>query len=220
MKKFLIASLLCAAMTAAMVPAAFAADTNYTRCMVAINQHRTVQADSHRRADALRAKGYTDNSNYIQAEKAAWYHAAAAIEDYTNLARYTDEDIRIMTTTVYHEAGQTTEKLRQYVAGVALNRVADNRFPDTVKGVITQPGQYAVKYADPGTTQAIRNQDAQRGTHYYAICEDSVKQVMMGNLDMPSNVIYQANFTQGSGIWETVHFDSGYFASTSYFCYG
>ena len=43
---------------------------------------------------------------------------------------------------------------------------------------------------------------------------------MMGKVDMPSNVIFQANFTQGTGIWKAIYYNSGYFSSTSYYCYG
>ena len=140
--------------------------------------------------------------------------------DSVYVAQYSDEDIRILTTTVFHEAGHTTEQLRQYVAQVVLNRVEDSRFPDTVKGVITQPGQYSTKYATVEAANAIQATDSKNGTYYYGICEDSVKAAMMGQVEMPSNVLYQANFSQGKGVWKSVYFNSGWYASTSYFCYG
>ena len=139
---------------------------------------------------------------------------------YKRQAQYSDEDIRILTTTVFHEAGHTTEQLRQYVAQVVLNRVEDSLFPDTVKGVITQPGQYSTKYATVEAANAIQATDSKNGTYYYGICEDSVKAAMMGQVEMPSNVLYQANFSQGKGVWKSVYFNSGWYASTSYFCYG
>ena len=114
----------------------------------------------------------------------------------------------------------TTEQLRQYVAQVVLNRVKDSRFPSTVKAVITQPGQYATKYADASTTQSVKSKDAANGTYYYAMCENAVKTAMMGQVNMPSNVLYQANFSQGMGVWKSVSFNSGWYSSTSYFCYG
>ena len=210
MKKFLIATLLCMALTVTMVPMAFAADSNYTECMAAIQEQRTIQ----------RKKGYSDSSAYVQAAKSTWNEAQKAIAGYQKLAQYSDEDIRILTTTVFHEAGHTTEQLRQYVAQVVLNRVEDSRFPDTVKGVITQPGQYSTKYATVEAANAIQATDSKNGTYYYGICEDSVKAAMMGQVEMPSNVLYQANFSQGKGVWKSVYFNSGWYASTSYFCYG
>ena len=220
MKKFLIATLLCMALTVTMVPMAFAADSNYTECMAAIQEQRTIQDQAHQTAESLRKKGYSDSSAYVQAAKSTWNEAQKAIAGYKKLAQYSDEDIRILTTTVFHEAGHTTEQLRQYVAQVVLNRVADSRFPDTVKGVITQPGQYSTKYATVEAANAIQATDSKNGTYYYGICEDSVKAAMMGQVEMPSNVLYQANFSQGKGVWKSVYFNSGWYASTSYFCYG
>lgn len=220
MKKFLIATLLCMALTVTMVPMAFAADSNYTECMAAIQEQRTIQDQAHQTAESLRKKGYSDSSAYMQAAKSTWNEAQKAIAGYQKLAQYSDEDIRILTTTVFHEAGHTTEQLRQYVAQVVLNRVEDSRFPDTVKGVITQPGQYSTKYATVEAANAIQATDSKNGTYYYGICEDSVKAAMMGQVEMPSNVLYQANFSQGKGVWKSVYFNSGWYASTSYFCYG
>ena len=220
MKKFLIATLLCMALTVTMVPMAFAADSNYTECMAAIQEQRTIQDQAHQTAESLRKKGSSDSSAYVQAAKSTWNEAQKAIAGYQKLAQYSDEDIRILTTTVFHEAGHTTEQLRQYVAQVVLNRVEDSRFPDTVKGVITQPGQYSTKYATVEAANAIQATDSKNGTYYYGICEDSVKAAMMGQVEMPSNVLYQANFSQGKGVWKSVYFNSGWYASTSYFCYG
>lgn len=220
MKKFLIATLLCMALTVTMVPMAFAADSNYTECMAAIQEQRTIQDQAHQTAESLRKKGYSDSSAYVQAAKSTWNEAQKAIAGYQKLAQYSDEDIRILTTTVFHEAGHTTKQLRQYVAQVVLNRVEDSRFPDTVKGVITQPGQYSTKYATVEAANAIQATDSKNGTYYYGICEDSVKAAMMGQVEMPSNVLYQANFSQGKGVWKSVYFNSGWYASTSYFCYG
>ena len=220
MKKFLIATLLCMALTVTMVPMAFAADSNYTECMAAIQEQRTIQDQAHQTAESLRKKGYSDSSAYVQAAKSTWNEAQKAIAGYQKLAQYSDEDIRILTTTVFHEAGHTTEQLRQYVAQVVLNRVEDSRFPDTVKGVITQPGQYSTKYATVEAANAIQATDSKNGTYYYGICEDSVKAAMMGQVEMPRNVLYQANFSQGQGVWKSVYFNSGWYASTSYFCYG
>lgn len=69
MKKFLIATLLCMALTVTMVPMAFAADSNYTECMAAIQEQRTIQDQAHQTAESLRKKGYSDSSAYVQAAK-------------------------------------------------------------------------------------------------------------------------------------------------------
>ena len=143
MKKFLIATLLCMALTVTMVPMAFAADSNYTECMAAIQEQRTIQDQAHQTAESLRKKGYSDSSAYVQAAKSTWNEAQKAIAGYQKLAQYSDEDIRILTTTVFHEAGHTTEQLRQYVAQVVLNRVEHPSFPNTISEVIFQPGAFS-----------------------------------------------------------------------------
>ena len=214
MKKYFIAALLCMVMLIGLVPSAFAW-SNYDTCMASIRQQKQIQAQAHQTANNLRNQGYADSCAGIQAAKKTWAAANAEIAAYTNLSRYTWDDIRILTTTVYHEAGCTTEQLRQYVARVALNRVEDSRFPNTVYGVITQRGQYNTKYATMDAAQAIKNKDAANGTRNWETCKSSVMTAMMGKTDMPKNVIYQANFTQGKGLWKSVYFNSGWFSSTS-----
>ena len=219
MRKYLMAALLCMVMLVAMVPSAFAA-TNYEECMNGIAAQKAVQSQAHATANALRSQGYSDSSAGIQAAKATWNQAQEKIVDYQNLSKYTWDDIRILTTTVYYEAGQTTEQLRQYVARVALNRVEDKRFPNSVYEAITQRGQYNTKYATMEAANTIKAQDAANGTKHWNHCKWSVMEAMRGNTDMPKNVLYQANFTQGAGLWKSVYFNSGWFSSTSYFCYG
>lgn len=222
MKKILTAALLSMALAVTMVPMAFAADTssNAAQCAAAIQEQKTIQSQAHQTAESLRQQGYDESSAYIQSTQAVWWEAQEEILAYQKLSQYTDEDIRILTTAVFYEAGHTTDQLREYVAQVVLNRVADSRFPDTVKGVITQPGQYATKYATQAATDSILAADQQNGTSYYSLCQTAVKKAMMGQVDMPSNVLYQANFAQGKGVWQSVYFNSGWYASTSYFCYG
>lgn len=215
MKKILTSVLLLAALLMTMVPTAFAASSNYNTCMAVIKEQKAVQAQAHQTAEALRAKGYKDSCAYIQAAKATWNEAQAEINAYTKLSKYSDEDIRILTTLVYYEAGNTTEQLRQYVAQVVLNRVADSRFPSTIKGVVNQRGQYNTKYTSAETAQSIKN----KYKTSYLTCESSAKAAMMGKVNMPSNVLFQANFKQGKGVWQSVYFKAGSFASTSYFCY-
>lgn len=143
MKKFLIATLLCMALTVTMVPMAFAADSNYTECMAAIQEQRTIQDQAHQTAESLRKKGYSDSSAYVQAAKSTWNEAQKAIAGYQKLAQYSDEDIRILTTTVFHEAGHTTERCGSMWPRVCSTGWRTAGFPDTVKGSSTQPGQYS-----------------------------------------------------------------------------
>ena len=221
MRRLLTAALLCVLVLTAITPASAAGSTNsnYTACMMAIREQRAIQAQAHITANVLRSMGYDEDSRYLQLAQENWDDAKKNIQSYMRLAQYTDEDVRILATTVFYEAGCTTE-MRQYVAQVVLNRVADSRFPNTIYGVVTAPGQYAGNYVTAEATQAIKDKDAKNGTNYYNTCVNSAKKAMMGKVDMPSNVIFQANFTQGTGVWKAIYYNSGYFSSTSYYCYG
>lgn len=55
-----------------------------------------------------------------------------------------EDDLEMLAIIIYHEAGGDAccDDCRRRVADVVLNRVADDRFPDTIEGVLTQPGQY------------------------------------------------------------------------------
>ena len=79
MKKYLIGALLCMVMLVSMMPTAFAA-TNYEECMAGIREQKTIQAQAHQTANALRKQGYSDSSTYIQAAKRTWAAAQAEIQ--------------------------------------------------------------------------------------------------------------------------------------------
>ena len=88
------------------------------------------------------------------------------------------------------------------VGSVVLNRVEDDRFPDTIKEVIEQPGQYS-------TLSWLSSQNP----------TDEVIEVTVDLLEngskYPAEVLYQANFVQGSGVYKTI--STSY--SVMYFCY-
>lgn len=117
-------------------------------------------------------------------------------------------DLDILAAVIYYEAGsgECTDRHQQLVAQVVLNRVADSRYPNTVYGVVTQSGQYSTR----GLILSNAGADwiPQR-------CYDNALLAMNGSVDCPQNVLYQANFIQGSGIYEEIY--TSY--SVSYFCY-
>ncbi len=55
---------------------------------------------------------------------------------------YTPEDAEIIAKTVWGEARGCTREGQAKVVWVILNRVEDSRFPDTIRGVVTQPCQF------------------------------------------------------------------------------
>ena len=55
---------------------------------------------------------------------------------------YTPEEIVLIAKVVHHEAGNQPEIGKRLVCDTILNRVESERFPNTVKEVLGQPGQY------------------------------------------------------------------------------
>lgn len=90
-----------------------------------------------------------------------------------------------------------------YIMNVIENRIEDPRFANTLRGVIYSPGQY-----EPTWTGSINKTPS-------AKVWATVDEYLHGHVEteMPSNVVFQARFTQGKGIWKAM--PSGHF-----FCYG
>ena len=91
------------------------------------------------------------------------------------------------------EAGSNwcSDEMQQGVGSVVLNRIKDSRFPDTMEKVIYQPGQYATSKRVKGhkpTERAIENARI-------VLTEGSI---------FPEEVVFQANFTQGKGVYKKV----------------
>lgn len=114
-------------------------------------------------------------------------------------------DLAILANVVAGEAPYCPQEHQVAVAAVVLNRVADERFPDTVAEVVGQPGQYSEIYL--------------QGTDAPGSCYEAARIAMSGEHDVPAGVIYQANFPQGA-VWWVSEVDTGYFQSTTYFCEG
>lgn len=112
---------------------------------------------------------------------------------------YTEEELNILSHLVYGEASGQSDEMQIAVASVVLNRVKSSSYPNTIKGVVFQSGQYACtwdgNYNKTPDKQAIKN----------------AKFVLENGSQLPSNVVYQAEFIQGSGIYKTI--------GNTYFCY-
>lgn len=127
---------------------------------------------------------------------------------------YTDEELQILANTVWHEARYCTDRHQQLVAAVVMNRVADVRFPDTVRDVVTQPGQYGTG------TYAANLPDLEAEDAEMQRCILNAREALEGRVKCPADVVFQAEFRQGTGVYEEIAVDTGYFRSTTYFCYG
>ena len=119
----------------------------------------------------------------------------------------TFDNLLLLAKIVHAEAGSDwlTEEHRQLVASVVINRVNSPEFPNAIYNVIYQKGQYA-----PVGTKYFNNLKPSRK------CVFSALKVLASGSVAPSNVVFQANFRQGSGVYKSIY-DSK--LGTTYFCY-
>ena len=124
---------------------------------------------------------------------------------------YTDEELDWLSRIIYAEAGSNwiPDWVQLYAGSVILNRVESPLFPNsnTIYEVIHQnnPIQYSPAYSG-----AINNTPDER------TIENARKLLEVGSV-LPANVIFQAEFKQGSGVFVS-YYDST-LKTTTYFCY-
>ena len=124
---------------------------------------------------------------------------------------WTDYELDILAAVIHYEAGsdECTDRHQQLVGQVVVNRMNSDEFPDTIYDVVTQqnPTQYST-YKKVLRDAGNRDIVSQR-------CYDNALAVLNGEVECPDNIVWQANFKQGSGVYEEIH--TSY--SVSYFCY-
>ena len=122
---------------------------------------------------------------------------------------YTEEELEALAIIIYQEAGgdACSDETRSMVGTVVMNRVADDRFPDTIQEVATQERQYGRLYwtglvwperaSNPGEAHAVQR------------AYDCARAILEGERALPEDVIWQAEFPQGTEI--VAHQDGLYF---------
>ena len=95
------------------------------------------------------------------------------------------------------------------VGEVVLNRVASPEFPDTVKEVIMQEGQY----------EGVNTDEFLYYLNPTEASVDAALRLLLGERLMEPQVVFQANFPQGGSVYRK-YYDSlygyTYFCTTSY----
>lgn len=91
------------------------------------------------------------------------------------------------------EAGSNwcSDEMQQGVGSVVLNRIKDDRFPNTMEAVIYQPGQYAT------AKRVAKHIPTERAI------QNAMIVLTQGSI-FPESVVFQANFIQGKGIYKKV----------------
>lgn len=149
----------------------------------------------HEAADILRSYGYADDSEAIKALSDAWWAEQEALD--------------ILAKVVKNEADPQWCEWEHSVAVavVVLNRVASPYFPNSVREVVAQPGQYLKAYTY-GFADTPR------------LCYEAAKAALDGDHDVPDDCYWQDTSIQGTAIWKAFTVDTGYFRSTTYICRG
>lgn len=121
-----------------------------------------------------------------------------------------EDDIYYLAQLVYAEAGSSwlTDHHQQMVASVVINRINSPLFPNTLRDVIAQPGQYQ-PYIDGSLNHQYPDERTIRNTRY----------VVENGPVCPENVLTQSGYSYAyDGIYEVIHDPLG-ILSPSYFCY-
>lgn len=118
---------------------------------------------------------------------------------------YSDDDLYCLAHIINAEAGDEncTHEHRVAVGSVVLNRVAADDFPDTVRDVVFDPGQYSPTWN--GSFEKEPSQDSW----------DTAEFLLENGSQIPEDCIWQAEFKQGSGEWN--HYKTIY--GITYICY-
>ena len=122
---------------------------------------------------------------------------------------YTAEELDMLALVIYQEAGadDCSDDTRMKVGTVVMNRVADDRFPGSLYEVITEEAQYGrLHWTGPvWPERASTEQEAHAVERAYECAE----RILQGERFLPEDVIWQAEFIQGTEI--VAHQDNFYF---------
>ena len=112
---------------------------------------------------------------------------------------YTDEDVYILSHVIYGEAGGYSREIQIGVGSVVLNRVKSKRYPNTIKDVVFQKGQYAC------TWDGNYNREPDKQAVDVAIY------LLENGSQFPEYILYQSEFLQGDRVYKQI--------GNTYFCY-
>lgn len=175
-------------------------------CLTGFNFNYKIQNQNkaHEIAEIARSMGLPENDPIIKRAKEIWWENENQFQN----------DVDIIATVVYNEAwGGCSDRHRELVAQVIVNRVKSPKFPNTVYEVVTQPGQYVGDYTNENSWYRTQ---AKQDKAIWKECQRIARKALNEEIGAPDNILFQAEFVQGNGIYET-HYTS---YSTTCFCYG
>lgn len=119
---------------------------------------------------------------------------------------YTDDDLFYLAAAVCREAGGESEEIQLLVANVIINRVNSSIYPDTIYEVLTEYKQYGTMWKYGVSFPNWADEKVKEQCYFVA------KRILEGERLCPENVLFQAEFKQGSGVFKQ-------FGDDYYFCY-
>ena len=123
--------------------------------------------------------------------------------EYDGESRYpgvelSQEDIQLFARLLWQEARGESREGQQAVAEVILNRLVDEDFPDTIRGIVYAEGQF------PNTDRLGEATPTQ--TQY-----DAIDRALNGPYILPKDVVFYATFKTNKNVWGQI--------GAHYFCY-
>ena len=116
---------------------------------------------------------------------------------------YSEYELNLLSRLIFAEAGSDwlSDEHQFAVGSVVLNRVSDDRFPNTIHSVIyqTNPVQYSCTVN--GMINKTPNERAINNAKY----------LLEKGSTIPKNVVWQSTIPQGKGVWDVIE--------GHYFCY-
>lgn len=131
------------------------------------------------------------------------------VEPVETVPNYSEADLENLALVIYQEAGSDvcSDETRMMVGNVVLNRVADDRFPNTIEEVLLQERQYGLLH----WTGLVWPERASYMSEAHAVqrAYDCAERLLNGERLLPDDVVFQAEFGQGTEI--VVQQDGFYF---------
>jgi len=118
-------------------------------------------------------------------------------EEKLKAAEYSEEDAELLAHAIFAEANTLGENGMMYAGSVILNRVNSDKYPDTIRGVLSQPGQYAC------WSNGAINKSYTQEAYNIAV------QLLQYGSAIPVDIIFQSEAPQGAYIW--LHLGNTYF---------
>ncbi len=103
---------------------------------------------------------------------------------------YTKDELKLLACLVHAEAGSQNYEGKLAVANVVLNRIKSSKYPDTMKAVIYQPGQFTV--ADSGSLQKQLDNYENYDSQSQLLSIKAAKQALQGSNNIGSRLYFHS----------------------------